>query len=309
MSEQASRVENGQDGTVELPVYRSETEFRRLLDKLPAGAYTCDSQGLITYFNPHAVQIWGRAPKLNDPVDRFCGSFRLFAADGAPINHDRCWMALALQMNNEFNGHEIIVERPDGRRLTVLAHANPLRDDAGRLFGAVNVLVDISDRKQAEEVLKTADRAKNEFLATLAHELRNPLAPIRNAVHVLHLKAVPSPELQWGLGVIDRQVQQMAHLIDDLLDIARITGNKLELRKERIDLAAALHAAVETSSPVIEACQQAFVVNIPTTPIYLDADLTRLAQVVSNLLNNAAKYTEAGAVVHDENGLAELFRQ
>src|ERR1019366_9623443 len=190
MSEQASRVENGQDGTVELPVYRSETEFRRLLDKLPAGAYTCDSQGLITYFNPHAVQIWGRAPKLNDPVDRFCGSFRLFAADGAPINHDRCWMALALQMNNEFNGHEIIVERPDGRRLTVLAHANPLRDDAGRLFGAVNVLVDISDRKQAEEVLKTADRAKNEFLATLAHELRNPLAPIRNAVHVLHLKAV-----------------------------------------------------------------------------------------------------------------------
>jgi signal transduction histidine kinase/CheY-like chemotaxis protein len=277
-----------------ISLQRGEWHFRRLLDKLPAGAYTCDKRGLITYYNPHAVQLWGRAPKLNDSVDRFCGSFKLFSADGAPIQHAQCWMALALETDKEFNGHEIIVERPDGQRLTVLAHANPLRDDAGTLFGAVNVLVDISDRKKAEEALKQADRAKNEFLATLAHELRNPLAPIRNAVQVLHLKAIPSPELQWGLGVIDRQVQQMARLVDDLLDIARITGNKLELRKERMELAGALHAAVETSRPFIDACQQEFTVTIPSQPIYLDADPTRLAQIVANLLNNAAKYTEAG---------------
>ena len=206
-------------------------------------------------------------------------------------------MALALQMDSEYNGHEIIVERPDGRRLTALAHANPIRDEAGRLLGAVNVLVDISDRKRAEDALKEADRAKNEFLATLAHELRNPLAPIRHAIQVVQLKATPSPELQWGLDVIDRQMQQMARLIDDLLDIARITGNKLELRKSRIELSDVLFAAVETSRPLLEMCGQEFTVRTPAESIPLDGDLTRLAQVVANLLNNAAKYTERGGRV------------
>src|SRR5437764_14549273 len=83
-------------------------EFRRLLDKLPAGAYTCDPQGLITYFNPHAVALWGRSPALNHESDRFCGSFKLYSADGIPIQHDQCWMAFALQRNAEFNGNEII---------------------------------------------------------------------------------------------------------------------------------------------------------------------------------------------------------
>src|SRR2546430_890670 len=115
---------------------QSELEFRRLLDHLPAGAYTCDAEGLITYYNPRAVELWGRAPMLNDPVDRFCGSFKLFSAsDGAPIRHDQCWMALALRDGRGYNGHEILVERPDGTRLTALAHANPIRDEGGRLVG------------------------------------------------------------------------------------------------------------------------------------------------------------------------------
>ena len=86
----------------------SEFEFRRLLNALPAGAYTCDASGNITYFNERAVQLWGRAPKLNDSIDRFCGSFKLFAADGTPIAHDECWMALALRNDQEYNGEEII---------------------------------------------------------------------------------------------------------------------------------------------------------------------------------------------------------
>jgi two-component system sensor kinase FixL len=120
-----------------------------LLEKLPAGAYTCDPEGLITYFNPQAIELWGRAPNLNDPVDRFCGSFKLFATDGTPIAHDQCWMALALKTNQEYNGCEIVIERPDGQRLTVLAYANPIHDESGRLLGAVNVLVDITERKHA----------------------------------------------------------------------------------------------------------------------------------------------------------------
>src|SRR5271165_4174758 len=142
--------------TAKSALQNSELQFRHLLDKLPAGGYTCDRHGLITHFNDHAVKLWGRAPKLNDPADRFCGSFKLFARDGSPIAHDACWMARALQTGNEYNGEEIIIERPDGRRLTVLAHANPIRDEAGELVGAVNVLVDITDRIQVESVLRSA---------------------------------------------------------------------------------------------------------------------------------------------------------
>jgi signal transduction histidine kinase/ActR/RegA family two-component response regulator len=272
----------------------SELRFRGLLEKLPAGAYTCDPTGLITYFNQHAVQLWGRSPRLNDPADRFCGSFKLYALDGSPISHDQCWMALALKNCLEYNGHEIIIERPDGQRRTTLAYANPISDETGALIGAVNVLVDISDRKRAEDALKEADRSKNEFLATLAHELRNPLAPIRAAVKILELNANITPDSQSALAVIDRQTRQMTRLIDDLLDIARITSNKLELRKERIELREVLKAAVETSKPLMEQRGHELIVETDDEPIYLDGDLIRLAQVISNLLNNAAKYTESG---------------
>src|SRR5687768_10817249 len=136
-------------GQVSVQPGNDELAFRQLLDRLPAGAYTCDPGGLITYFNDQAKTLWGRAPQLNDPIDRFCGSFKLYAADGSPITHDQCWMARALQSGDEFNGQEIIVERPDGTRLHVLAHANPIRDPSGQIVGAVNVLVDVSDRRRA----------------------------------------------------------------------------------------------------------------------------------------------------------------
>jgi len=272
----------------------SEVEFRRLLEKLPAGAYMCDPNGLITYFNQRAIELWGRAPKLNDPEDRFCGSFKLFSSDGSPIRPEQCWMALALHNNAEYNGHEIIIERPDGHRLTALAHANPIHNESGTLVGAVNVLVDISDRKQAENSLREADRSKDEFLATLAHELRNPLAPVRNALRILQLQGLPTPESKWAHEVIDRQMQQMTRLIDDLMDVSRITRNKLELRRERVELAQVIRSTLETTRLLFESGGQTFTAALPPQPIYLDADLTRLAQAFSNLLNNAAKYTEPG---------------
>jgi PAS domain S-box-containing protein len=145
---------NNPKANADLPLLRDERLVYGLLETLPAAAYTCDADGLITYFNEHAVRLWGRAPKLNDAEDRFCGSFKLYSPDGSPIAHDECWMALALKTGTEFNGQEIVIERPDGDRLTVLAHANPIRDSAARLLGAVNVLVDISDRKRAEEDLR-----------------------------------------------------------------------------------------------------------------------------------------------------------
>jgi PAS domain S-box-containing protein len=273
-------------------VRRSQLEFHRLLEKLPAAAYTCDADGLITYFNERAVELWGRAPKLNDAEDRFCGSFKLFSPDGSSVRHDECWMALALRRNQEYNGHEILIERPDGRRLTVLAHANPIHDEAGTLVGAVNVLVDITDRKRAEDDLRDADRSKDAFLATLAHELRNPLAPVRNALQILHVQGAPCVESRWALDVIDRQMQQMTRLIDDLLDVSRITRNTVELRKERVELGDVMRAALETSHSVLEAGGHDLTVTFPSQPILVHADPTRLAQALSNLLNNAARYTE-----------------
>src|SRR5688572_21067159 len=108
MLEHADQKETGRGGQAASVFPGSGIPLWRLLDNLPVGAYTCDAGGLITYFNSHAVQLWGRAPKLRDPVDRFCGSFKLFLPDGAPIAHDQCWMALALTTGNAYHGHEIM---------------------------------------------------------------------------------------------------------------------------------------------------------------------------------------------------------
>jgi signal transduction histidine kinase/ActR/RegA family two-component response regulator len=149
-------------------------------------------------------------------------------------------------------------------------------------------------QRHMQEALAESDRRKDEFLATLAHELRNPLAPVRNAIHILRARLPPTPELQWARDVIDRQVTQMARLIDDLMDVSRITRGTFELRRERVSLVEVVRLAVETSRPGIDASGHDLVVRIPSEPIYLDADAIRLAQVFSNLLNNAAKYTGPG---------------
>jgi PAS domain S-box-containing protein len=142
--------------------------------------------------------------------------------------------------------------------------------------------------------LQEADRRKDEFLAILAHELRNPLAPIRNAVQILRTQGPPVPQLQWARDVIERQVEQLTRLVDDLLDVSRITRGKIELRTERVELAAVVRDAVEASRPLVEKWSHALAVELPPAPLFLQADRTRIAQVLLNLLDNAAKYTEPG---------------
>lgn len=568
-------------------------ESRQLLELMPAAAYLCDADGLITYYNRHAVEVWGRAPALNDSIDRFCGSFKLFSTEGEPLDHSQCWMALALRTGQEYNGKEIIIERPDGSRLTALAHANPIWDESGKIAGAINVLVDISDRKRGEEAqarlaaivessddaivsktldgritswnrgaerlfgytaeeivgqsiktlipperydeedlilsrlrrgervehfetvridkhgrrldisvtispmrdgsgrivgaskvardvtsrkqeermlvalkdelatqvsdlrrlhemstrlsatldlraileevlrtavviegtdlgvlslceadeerleigasvgideeslkliagipagggacgasfqerrrvvvedtetdavfqehrdtarragfravhstplvtrqgkavgvlstyfrrphlsseremrlidlcvrhavdfienarlyaqLREADERKDEFLAMLAHELRNPLAPISSALQILRLSDDVSPAVEHVREIMERQVNHMVRLVDDLLEVSRITRGKIELRKEPVSLVSIVGNAVETSRPLIEGGGHQLAITLAPDPMMLEADPVRLAQVVSNLLNNAAKYTEA----------------
>ena len=271
-----------------------ETQFHRLLDTLPTGAFTCDPEGLITYFNAAAARIWGREPSLRDAADRYDGAYRLFTPDGVAIQHNQSWMALALQKNREYNGYEMVIERPDGSRVSVVSHANPIHDEDGKLIGAVNVLVDVTERKKAEEVLQDYDRMKDEFLATLAHELRNPLTPIRNGLQILRMTGPQGSAQERVLDTLDRQIQHIVRLVDDLLEISRLSRGKLEIRKERVDLVSVVEAALENTRPLIDAAGHELTVSLPSEPIVLEADPVRLAQVISNLLNNAAKYTEHG---------------
>jgi signal transduction histidine kinase/ActR/RegA family two-component response regulator len=173
-----------------------------------------------------------------------------------------------------------------GRRYSEL-HLRSAEDLAARAAIAI-------ENAQLFEALREADRRKDEFLAMLAHELRNPLAPIRNAVEILRAKPSLHPDGQWINDVVDRQVRQMSRLVDDLLDVSRITSGKIELRKAPVTLAAAIAAAVESSRPAIERGAHVLDVVVPPAPIPLDADLARLSQILSNLLDNAAKYSHNG---------------
>ena len=190
--------------------------------------------------------------------------------------------------------------RTRGRTVALLALS---REASGREFGPVDrataealasrAAVALDNARLYREV-QTADRQKNEFLSMLAHELRNPLAPIRNAVEVMKLKGELPHELGWARDVIDRQIRQLSRLVDDLLDVSRITRGKIELRVQPLEVAAVVTQAVEASRPFIESKNHALTVSVPPEPMHVKGDPARLAQVLTNLLVNAAKYTEEG---------------
>ena len=151
--------------------------------------------------------------------------------------------------------------------------------------------------RQRVKQLAEMDRRKDEFLATLAHELRNPLAPIRNSLHLLRMSGGGGPAAEPVHELMERQVSHMVRLVDDLMEVSRITRGRIELRKERVELVAVLRSAIETSRPLIEAARHQLAITLPGEPLILNADPVRLSQVIANLLNNAAKYTEEGGQI------------
>ena len=185
---------------------------------------------------------------------------------------------------------------PPGRVLTFLSTKAPYRDEAGAIIGLLCISRDISERKRMELSLRESDRRKDEFLATLAHELRNPLAPIRSAAELLHLRDAPV-DVAHASAVIERQTQQLSRLVDDLLDVSRITGGKIDLHKAPIAVADVIAAAVETSRPLLDAAGHALNVTMPPEPLWIEADAVRIGQSISNLLNNAAKFTPPKGLV------------
>ena len=178
---------------------------------------------------------------------------------------------------------------------------DPLRDGAGSIKGAICLVSDITDRKRMEmellgqaQKLQEASQRKDEFLAMLAHELRNPLAPLANTLQIIRLQVLGNPLIEESLDVARRQIQHMSRLLEDLFDVSRITRGRVELRKNTIDLNSVVSHAAEATLPMIEAFQHKLTIDLAPQPLWVEGDSTRLEQIISNLLNNAAKYTEPG---------------
>ena len=198
----------------------------------------------------------------------------------------------------------------DGRKVDVSLTISPVRDGEGRVVGASKVARDITSRKQTETALREADQRKDEFLAVLAPELRNPLAPIQNCLDLIELGGADAEGLAKARSIMGRQVKQIVRLVDDLLEVSRINQGKIELRREPLDVSSIVLGAVETSRPAIEAGKHTLDVTLATEPLAVNGDPVRLGQVVSNLLNNSAKFTEPGGtlsvLVRREGGYAAI---
>jgi CheY-like chemotaxis protein len=189
------------------------------------------------------------------------------------------------------------VRHRSGKSFPAYVTDTPIFDAQGELHAIIGISTDITDRKRVEEALLDADRRKDEFLATLAHELRNPLAPIRNSLHILKLSRHGDPAAERVCEMMERQVGHLVRLVEDLMEVSRITRGKVELRKEPVELAAVVLSAVEASRPLIEASRHQLAISLPGEPLIIHGDPVRLSQVFANLLNNAAKYMDAGGQI------------
>jgi PAS domain S-box-containing protein len=270
-------------------VRASENRLAITLRSIGDAVIATDDHGVVTMANPVAEKLtgWPQADAAGKPLDEI---FRIVNEDTRETVESPVTKVLREGGIVGLANHTVLIRRDQGETAIEDSGA-PILDDAGRTIGVVLVFRDATQARAAEKALHDADRRKDEFLATLAHELRNPLAPIRQAAGTAaHPSATPE-QTAWSLGVINRQVGHMARLLDDLLDVSRITRGRLEVRKARVLLKTVVDSAVEIAQPAVHAGRHHLVVELPNEPLELEVDALRIAQVLGNLLTNAAKYT------------------
>ena len=271
-------------------VQESERRFGRFMQHLPGLAWSKDLAGRYVFANDAALKVWRKTmAELYGKTD-----MEIFPAETAAHFQENDRRALASE-----SGLQTVETLDHGNgdihHSIVSKFAIPGPDGTPALIGGM--AVDVTDRLKMEQSLKEADRRKDEFLATLAHELRNPLAPISNALHILRLSGELPPAAERVRDIMERQVNHLVRLVEDLLEVSRVTRGKIELRKEPVELARVIESAVDTSRPLIETAGHQLAIAISPDVITLDADPVRLVQIISNLLNNAAKYTETGGQI------------
>jgi PAS domain S-box-containing protein len=269
-------------------VRRSERKLRFITDSAPILLAHCDRDERFKFVNKSYAARFGAVPAA------------LVGRTIQDVVGEAAYRTIQPYVRKALDGESVEVELEIhydklGRHFIHFGY-EPELDDTGTVVGFVAAIQNVSDRRKVEEELRERDRRKDEFLATLAHELRNPLAPMRYALELFRAGGDPA-DLMRAHGVLDRQLRQLVKLIDDLLDVSRITRGRLEINTDLIELREVIAAAVEATPFATEAARQTLTVSLPDEPVYLRGDNMRLAQVFLNLLNNAAKYTPAGGHV------------
>ncbi len=271
-------------------IQEQRERLRVTLASIGDAVISTDAEGRINFLNPVAQQLVGWD---NDAAAgrELSAVFRIIREDTRePIENP----ALCVLREGSIVGltnHTLLISK-DGVERPIADSAAVIRDAEGTILGSVLVFRDISETRRVERTLRENDRRKDEFLATLAHELRNPLAPIRNSLQILKMARVDATTAQQTREMMERQVHHLVRLVDDLLDVSRVMRGQIELRREPVELAAVIARAVETAMPLVEANAHELDISVTDESLLLDIDPVRIAQVIGNLLTNAAKYTE-----------------
>jgi PAS domain S-box-containing protein len=271
------------------PLPLGRRPYRELLQALGVAVYTTDAAGRITFFNDAAVELWGRRPEFGE---EWCGSWRLYRSDGTPLPHADCPMAIALREGRPVRGHDAIAERPDGTRVSFVPYPTPLYDPTGKLVGAVNVLVDITERRRAEDALLASNAVKDEFLGLVSHELRTPVTTIFGNARLLRDRGerIGEPDRTSMIADVAEDSERLLGIIENLLLLTRLgAGPNIDLEPQ------VLAHVVRKSIDSFRRRHPDRSVTLHSEPrhIIIEADRTYLELVMENLLSNADKYSPA----------------
>lgn len=274
--------------------------YRRFLDALGVAVYTADADGRITYFNEAATTMWGRQPELGE---LWCGAWRLFWTDGRPMRHEECPMAIALVEQRTVRGYEAVAERPDGSRVSFVPYPTPLHDEDGRMIGAVNVMIDVTERRRAEDALRATAEAlaasstvKDEFLGLVSHELRTPVTTIFGNARLLRDRGdrLPDDAKDSMVADIADDAERLLGIVENLLLLTRLgSGATAELEPQM------LNHVVRNSIKSYRSRHPERRVTARTREeqIIVEADRAYLEMLLENLISNADKYSKAGAPI------------
>ncbi len=278
----------------------TDAQLQMMIDALPAAIYATDADGYLTHFNPATVELSGRMPQPG--VDRWCTTWKLFNADGTSLAHDECPMAVAVTEGRIIRGQQIIAERPNGERTWVTPYPTPLRNPAGEIVGGINMLVDITDAKRAEDELSAAKRAaeeanaaKSDFLAHMSHEIRTPMNAIFGFTQLLSESIQAPLERDW-IASIKKSGELLLSVINDVLDLSKIEAGKLDLHLQPTNIVDILDDMIAMFTPQAAAKGIALVRDIDADGETFLLDGQRVRQVLMNLVSNAVKFTETGSV-------------